>query len=51
MENVPEDMVNLAREIIRNSYAPYSKYNVASVVRTDNNNVYWGLTLKMPVTA
>jgi cytidine deaminase len=46
MENVPEDMVNLAREIIRNSYAPYSKYNVASVVRTDNNNVYWGVNIE-----
>ncbi|MGC9048462.1 MAG: hypothetical protein ACP5I6_07440 [Caldisphaera sp.] len=28
------------------SYAPYSKYNVALVVKTDKNNVYWGVNIE-----
>ncbi len=46
MIEIPDDIIKLAKEIIKNSYALYSKYNVASIVKTDKGNVYWGVNIE-----
>ncbi len=46
MEGVPEDLLDKAREIIVNAYAPYSGFKVASAVRAGSGKVYMGVNVE-----
>lgn len=41
-----EDLVEIARSVIRNSYSPYSRFRVASVVRTGDGRVFHGVNVE-----
>lgn len=41
-----KDLFNLAKEAMKNSYAPYSKYNVGAVLLCKNGNVYKGCNIE-----
>ncbi|MEM4632602.1 MAG: cytidine deaminase [Pyrobaculum sp.] len=40
------DLVEKAREILKNAYAPYSGFRVAAVVLTKNGKVYTGVNIE-----
>ena len=41
-----KDLFNLAKEAMKNSYAPYSEYNVGAVLLCKNGNVYKGCNIE-----
>ena len=41
-----ETFFNLAKEAMKNSYAPYSNYNVGAVLLTKKNDVYTGCNIE-----
>lgn len=41
-----KDLFNLAKEAMKNSYAPYSEYNVGAVLLCKNGNVYNGCNIE-----
>ena len=41
-----KDLFNLAKDAIRNSYAPYSNYNVGAALLCKNGNVYKGCNVE-----
>ena len=43
---VPEDLLRAAREAIRNSYAPYSRFRVAAAVRVEGGRVFTGVNVE-----
>ncbi|MEM4898194.1 MAG: cytidine deaminase, partial [Pyrobaculum sp.] len=40
------DLVEKAREILKNAYAPYSGFRVAALVLTKNGKVYTGVNIE-----
>ena len=41
-----KDLFILAKEAMKNSYAPYSNYNVGAVLLTKNGNIYKGCNIE-----
>ena len=41
-----KDLFNLAKEAMKNSYAPYSNYNVGAVLICKNGNIYKGCNVE-----
>ncbi len=41
-----KDFFNLAKEAMKNSYAPYSNYNVGAVLLCKNGNIYNGCNIE-----
>ena len=41
-----KDLFNLAKEAMKNSYAPYSNYNVGAVLLSKNGNLYKGCNIE-----
>jgi len=41
-----EELVNVARSVIGNSYSPYSRFRVASVVRDVKGRIYHGVNVE-----
>ncbi|MBO5333508.1 MAG: cytidine deaminase [Clostridia bacterium] len=41
-----KDLFNLAKEAMKNSYAPYSNYNVGAVLLCENGNIYKGCNVE-----
>lgn len=41
-----KDLFNLAKEAMKNSYAPYSNYNVGAVLLCENGNIYKGCNIE-----
>lgn len=41
-----KDLLNLAKDAMKNSYAPYSNYNVGAVLLTKNGNLYKGCNIE-----
>ena len=41
-----KDLFILAKEAMKNSYAPYSQYNVGAILLTKNGNVYKGCNIE-----
>ncbi|MCX7796145.1 MAG: cytidine deaminase [bacterium] len=39
-------MIDIAREVLNNAYAPYSKYRVGAVVETSSGNFYTGCNVE-----
>ncbi|MGC9210168.1 MAG: cytidine deaminase [Acidilobus sp.] len=46
MTKVPEDLLKAAKEVIKNAYAPYSGYRVASAVRASSGRIYRGVNVE-----
>lgn len=46
MENEIAAMIDTAYQSLRNAYAPYSKFTVASCISTDKNNFYTGVNVE-----
>ncbi len=46
MEGVPRDLLEAALSVAGNSYAPYSRFRVASAVRDDRGRVYAGVNVE-----
>jgi cytidine deaminase len=44
--NKSDKMLSLAKDVIKNSYSPYSNFAVACVVRTDQGNYYCGVNME-----
>lgn len=44
--SVPRDMLLMARSFIENSYSPYSKFRVVSVVRAGSGKLYPGVNVE-----
>lgn len=44
--NNKKDLFKLAKEAIKNSYAPYSNYNVGAVLLCENGNIYKGCNIE-----
>ncbi len=42
----PRDLLEAARDVIGNAYAPYSKYRVAAAVRASSGRVYRGVNVE-----
>ena len=40
------DLINLAIDARKNSYAPYSKFNVGAVAVTEDDNIYTGCNIE-----
>ncbi len=41
-----KDLFYLAKDAMKNSYAPYSNFNVGAVLLTKNNNIYKGCNIE-----
>lgn len=41
-----EQLIRRAEEVLKNSYAPYSKIHVASAILTDKKNIYLGVNIE-----
>lgn len=41
-----KDLFMLAKDVMKNSYAPYSNYNVGAVLLTKNGNIYKGCNVE-----
>ncbi len=41
-----KDLVMLAKDAMKNSYAPYSNYNVGAALLTKNGNIYKGCNIE-----
>ncbi len=41
-----KDLFKLAKEAMKNSYAPYSNYNVGAVLLCENGNIYKGCNIE-----
>ena len=41
-----KDLFNIAKDAMKNSYAPYSQYNVAAVLLCKNGNIYKGCNIE-----
>lgn len=41
-----KELLNLAKEVCRNSYAPYSKFNVGAALLCDDQTVYTGCNIE-----
>ncbi|MFN3804119.1 MAG: cytidine deaminase [Pyrobaculum sp.] len=41
-----EELIRLAKEVLKNAYAPYSKFRVAAVVKTKGGKTYTGVNVE-----
>ncbi|AET33664.1 cytidine deaminase [Pyrobaculum ferrireducens] len=41
-----EELIEKAKEVIGNAYAPYSKFRVAAVVKTRSGKIYTGVNIE-----
>ncbi|MCU7788107.1 cytidine deaminase [Pyrobaculum sp. 3827-6] len=41
-----EELIERAKEVIGNAYAPYSKFRVAAVVKTKSGKIYTGVNIE-----
>jgi cytidine deaminase len=41
-----EELIERAKEVISNAYAPYSKFRVAAVVKTRSGKIYTGVNIE-----
>lgn len=46
MDPVIAKMISKAHQALKHSYAPYSKFTVASCIRTDKDNLYTGINVE-----
>lgn len=46
MHQAPEDLFNAAKAVLNNSYSPYSKYKVASALRTQSGAIFAGCNVE-----
>lgn len=46
MKKLPEDMLNAAKAVLRNAYAPYSHFPVAVCIRSDQNQLFVGCNVE-----
>ena len=45
-ENTDQDLVNAARDVRENAYAPYSNFKVGAAVEADNGDIYVGCNVE-----
>jgi cytidine deaminase len=43
---VPEDLLAAARQVWKNAYAPYSKFQVGAALRSSNGTIYQGANIE-----
>lgn len=46
LENTIKEMITAAKGVLKNSYAPYSNYNVAAAVLMDSGKIYTGVNVE-----
>ncbi|EKD77697.1 MAG: Cytidine deaminase [uncultured bacterium] len=46
MKTPPADMLNAAKAVLPNAYAPYSHFSVAAAVRADNGEIFSGCNIE-----
>ncbi len=46
MDKLVDELIDRAKEVLKNSYAPYSGVHVAVAVYTDKGNVYLGVNVE-----
>ena len=45
-EDIPQELLKQAREVRKNSYAPYSKYRVAAAIATPDGHIFTGVNVE-----
>jgi cytidine deaminase len=46
MDSITAKMISNAHKALTHSYSPYSKFTVASCIRTDKDNLYTGINIE-----
>lgn len=46
MKHTDEDLINAARDVRENAFAPYSNFKVGAAVETDEGNIYTGCNVE-----
>ena len=46
VQNVQQNMLEIARAVMKNSYSPYSHYRVGACIRTEDNQLFSGTNVE-----